>query len=279
MPRTARRVLITGGSGTVAGGLVRAAGPGIDLHVTVRRTDPSAEVSARAAVHRVDLTEPGAVDRLVREVAPDVVVHTAYTMGSRPDIVDATAHVAGAAGASGAALVHLSTDVVFGGDAPPYGEDDPLDPAHEYGACKADAERAAVAVVTDVCITRTSLVVSIDPCDAATTAFAHALRAGREVTLFSDEYRQPIRAVDLAAELWALLGMTRTERAGIWHLPGPERLSRLELGRRLAAALGLDPAALRSGSAAEHPSPRPRDTMLTAGRRAALGVTLRPVGE
>ena len=47
------------------------------------------------------------------------------------------------------------------------------------------------------------------------------LRAGEDVTLFSDEYREPIRADDLAAELWALAAMPTGERAGIWHLPAP----------------------------------------------------------
>ena len=41
----------------------------------------------------------------------------------------------------GAALVHLSTDVVFDGDAAPYGEYDPLSRSMTYGRAKAVAEQ------------------------------------------------------------------------------------------------------------------------------------------
>ena len=276
-PDRRRRVLVTGGAGTVARRLVLATPAGVDLHLTARRSQPPPEVAARGTVHRIDLARPGPVDRLLRDVAPDVGVHTAYTTGSRADVVDATAAVAAAAAVTGAAMVHLSTDVVFAGDSPPYGEGDPLDPVSDYGRLKAEAERVAVTAVPDACITRTSLVVSTDPPDRATAGLAQAVRQGRTVTLFRDELRQPIRADDLAAELWALLALPRTERAGVWHLPGPEHLSRLELGLRLVDALGLDRAPVRPGSVADHPTPRPRDTRLLAGRRRALGVALRPV--
>jgi dTDP-4-dehydrorhamnose reductase len=135
--------------------------------------------------------------------------------------------------------------------------------------------------VPDACITRTSLVVALDPPDRSTAAFLGSVRSGSTVRLFHDEWRQPIAAADLAGELWALVGLPRRERAGIWHLPGPERLSRLELGLRLARAAGIDDAriddAIESASAADHPTPRPRDLTMAPGRRELLGLPPRAV--
>jgi dTDP-4-dehydrorhamnose reductase len=68
----------------------------------------------------------------------------------------------------------------------------------------------------------------------------------------------------LKAAAQGLLAVARSDFSGLLHLGGAERLSRLEMGRRLAAFLGSDPsvivAATRSRVAS--PEPRPRDTSL-----------------
>ncbi|HMR94873.1 MAG TPA: sugar nucleotide-binding protein [Microthrixaceae bacterium] len=270
-------MLVTGGAGTVAGWLVRTAPAAIDLHVTEHRSPVPDHVRTRATVHRSDLRRRDEVGHRISEIAPDVVVHTAYLQGERAAIVDATAAVAAAAASVGASMLQLSTDVVFAGDRPPYDESSEPDPVSDYGRWKAEAERRAAAILADVCITRTSLVVSIDPPDRATAGLVEALRARRPITLFHDEMRQPIRAEDLAAELWALVALDRADRTGVWHLPGPEHLSRSDIGLRLARRLGLDPSPVAVGSAADHPSPRPRDPALVSRRRQVLGVQLQAV--
>jgi len=271
------RVLVTGGAGNLGGWLVRTAGPDVDLHVTERVTSVPADVAARAAVHRIDVGDAGALARLVAAIAPDVVIHTAYAMDDRAAIVDATHNVAAATAAVDASLVHLSTDVVFAGDAPPYGERDPLDPTTDYGRWKAAAESEAQDLITDVSIVRTSMIVSLDPLDRGTAALVAALRSGTAVTLFTDEMRQPIRAEDLAAEIWDMVMLDRDQRAGVWHLPGPERMDRHALGVRLATRLGLDPSAFAVALAADVAPERPRDPELVAERRRQLSVRLRPV--
>lgn len=273
----AGRVLLTGGAGNVAGWMARSAPVDVDLHVTCHRTAVPDDVASVASVHPVDLRRGDEVSDLLGRVRPDVVVHTAYVQAERDAIVDASREVALAAREVGASMVHLSTDVVFSGRRPPYAEDDEPDPTTDYGRWKLESERVVGEAVPDVCVTRTSLVVSLDPFDRSTATFADALRSGAGATMFTDEMRQPIRAQDLAAELWALVELDRSDRAGVWHLPGPEHLSRQELGERLAARLGFDPSMLRTARAAEVAPGRPRDPELTSRRRDRLGVRLRPV--
>lgn len=256
------RVLITGGAGLVGRHLVASAPADVEVHLTWRATAPPAGVRS----HRVDLTVADEVGPLLSDVEPDVVIHTAYSMHDRDDVVTATGHVAAAAAATGASLVHLSTDVVFDGTRAPYAEHDPVSPVNAYGRWKVEAEDAARLAVPDVCITRTSLVVSLDPPDAGTRRLLETVASGDRPTLFGDEVRCPIRAVDLAATLWGLVAMARPERAGVWHLPGPEALTRLELGRRLLAAVGSDPDAPIEVSARDHPDPRPPDLTLRTTR-------------
>lgn len=267
------KVLLTGAAGTVGSAMVASTPDEVELSVTWRDTG----VAPGPAAHRVDLRDAGAVAALVLRIAPDVVVHAAYSMHERADIVDATDHVAAACAASGSSLVHLSTDVVFDGEHTPFAEGDAPEPVHEYGRWKLEAEAVARRSVPDVCITRTSLVVSTDPPDRATGALLAAARSGVGPTLFTDEMRQPIWAQDLAVELWALVALGRAARAGIWHLPGAEVLSRHELGRRLCAVAGLDPAVLSRGVQADVAGTRPRDLTMSAGRRAALGHPPHPI--
>jgi dTDP-4-dehydrorhamnose reductase len=143
------RVLITGGAGLVAGHLVRTASAGSELHVTWRTSSP---VDGPVA-HQVDLCDIQAVGALCGAVQPDVVVHTAYSQSSEADVVGATRSVARAAAACGARLVHLSSDMVFGGDDAPYDEDAVPDPLNDYGRWKLRAEQLAMEHVPSAIVT------------------------------------------------------------------------------------------------------------------------------
>lgn len=268
------KVLVTGGAGLVGTHLLGSAPDDVELAATWRTTPVGPPPTRQVELHRLDLSDAGATAALLTAVAPDVVVHTAYSMGSRDDIVAATTAVAAASASCGASLVHLSTDVVFDGESAPYVERDPVAPVNDYGRWKVAAERAATGAVPDVCITRTSLVVDLALPDRSTAGLFDTVRGGGAPSLFVDEVRCPIRAVDLAATLWALVALDRSERAGIWHLPGPEALSRWELGTRLLAAAGLGSAAVRRASARAHPDPRPADLTLRSERRAPGPVPL-----
>jgi dTDP-4-dehydrorhamnose reductase len=251
------RVLITGGAGLVAGHLVRSAPAGTEVHVTWRTSPPVAGPVA----HQLDLCDSRAVGALCEGIQPDVVVHTAYSQSSESDVVDATRSVAAAAAACGARLVHLSSDMVFGGDDAPYDEDAVPDPLNDYGRWKHAAEQLATEHVPDALVTRTSLVVSGQPLDHQARWLQRALVAGEEVTLFDDEYRTPVQADDLAEAIW---GLVADGAAGVVHLAGPERLSRAQIGLRCAEQLGLSADLVRTASAADHPQPRPRDLSLAS---------------
>ena len=263
------RVLITGGAGLVAGHLLRSAPSDADVHVTWRRTPARHGVHA----HQLDLADSSAVQSLFDSVQPEAVVHTAYSQSSRADVVDASVNVAEAAAACGARLVHLSSDMVFGGDSAPYDETAVPAPVNDYGTWKLEAERLVLEHVPGAVLTRTSLVVSSDPLDHQAAWLSRALGAGESVTLFHDEYRTPVRADDLATILWDL-AMGR--EAGVIHVAGPERLSRADIGLRCAADLGLAADLVQAASAANHPEPRPRDLSL-ASIRLPNSAT-RPIG-
>jgi len=108
----------------------------------------------------VDLTDAAAVDAFAAaEPFTHVINCAAYTAVDRceseEDVArqvngDAPGHLARAARARGAALVHVSTDYVFAGDAhAPYREDDPTGPVSAYGRTKLLGEQRLFAAIGD----------------------------------------------------------------------------------------------------------------------------------
>lgn len=268
------RVLITGGGGLLGGELIRQAPPGTDLHAT-RRTSPV----EGAESHAVELSDAAAVEALWMRVRPDLVIHTAYSAaeGER-DVWRATESVVGACRAADAALVCMSTDAVLDGESSPYAEAAEPAPVHEYGQWKARAELHVRRAMPDAAVVRTSLIVRAEPPDRNSAWVVDALRRGEPVRLFTDELRCPIAVEDLAAQLWEVARLPAERRVGVWHLAGPEAVSRYALGVLLALRHGVDPCGIVPVPSAASAAPRPRDLrLLTPRADSELRTRARPV--
>lgn len=253
------RVLLTGATGNLGHHLLRQAPPGWEVHAVGHTRRPVA-----SHAWQTDLADAAPTAALVAEVRPALILHTAYRQ-HEPEtaIVAATRHLAEAAARVGADFVYVSSDMVFAGDRAPYAEDAPPCPTSAYGAAKAAAERLLPELLPHAAIVRCSLIVGLDPLNASTAWIVDRLRTGQCASLFVDELRTPIAAPDLAAALWELAALPASARAGIWHLAGPEALSRYALGLLLARRLGLPVANILPAGA---PPDRPRDLRLATAR-------------
>lgn len=271
-----RRVLITGGAGLVGRALIRLAPDGWDLHATQR-----VHAVHGARVHQVELSQAGAVAQLFATVRPELVFHTAYSMQhGDQDIVAATRNVVAGCAAAGSRLLHLSTDLVFDGERGPYGESAQRAPVSDYGWWKARAEEEVQARIPHASIVRTSLVTELAPPDPRVAWIADSLRRKDPLTLYVDELRCPISVADLTAQLWEIATLPADEPAGVWHLAGPEALSRYALGLLIAAHFGLNPAGITPGRSRDATPRRPRDVrLLTARVDRVLRCKARPISE
>jgi dTDP-4-dehydrorhamnose reductase len=250
------RFLITGGAGLLGRELVQAARG--QVVATYNRAPVTGGI-------QLDIRDRAAVEVAVRQVRPDVIIHTAYLHADWTTTADGAANVALAA--AGARLVHVSSDAVFSGSEIPYDEDAVPDPITPYGAAKAAAETAVRAIDPTAVIARTSLIVGGN---SSLEANVHALVAGKSGALFTDNIRCPVHVNDLAN---ALLELAESPYSGIAHLAGSDAVSRHELGVLIARRDGLDPAALPIGSG-------PSDIRLNSARtQALLKTTLRGAHE
>jgi len=262
------RLLVTGGSGYLGGEVVRRAAPaGWEAVGTSFR--------ASGGLH-LDVRDPQAVAAVVAEVRPDAVVHTAYVQDgpdARATNVDGSANVAAAAARAGARLVHISTDLVFAGDAGrPYREDDAAEPVIDYGRAKAAAERMVAAADPGAVLVRTSLIYGGEALSGHERRILDVVDGRADLAFFTDELRCPVRVGDLAD---ALLVLARTPAAGPLHLAGAEGVSRHEFACLVASAHGRRSDHLRTTTSAEVAPERPRDCRLDCGRaRELLGIAL-----
>ena len=268
------RWLVTGSSGQLGGYLLR--------HLR-ERGEPAVAWSGTARgelfgypLNPVDLSNPDGVAAAVRAARPDLIVHTAAVARvddchrdperARRVNTRGSELLAELAAEFGARLVFVSTDLVFDGERGGYREDDPSRPLSVYGRTKADAEAAVLAAPRGV-VARFSLL--FGPTLVGRPSFfdgmVAALRGGQPLTLFADEWRTPLGAHGAAR---ALAELAHSDVVGLLHVGGPERLSRLEMGLRLAEHLSVSPERIIATARDAVPAaePRPRDTSLDVTR-------------
>ncbi len=167
-------------------------------------------------------------------------------------------------------LVFTSTDMVFDGTHAPYREDAQPSPSNEYGRTKAVAESLVLSIPQGM-VVRVPLLYGPTRCDRPSfyDQSLNALRGGESQFFFEDEYRTPL---DLLTAARLLIGLSDCQAAGIVHLGGPERLSRLQLMRRVAARLGINQSLIAGNRLSDQvgPEPRPADTAMVSDRIAVL---------
>jgi len=237
----------------------------------------------------VELTDAEALARLLEAARPEAVLHAAAIgRASRCQENPAEAHRVNAAlpgtlgrlcRERGLRLVGLSTDLVFGGEEAFVREGDRPVPRSVYGRTKLAGEEATLDACPGAAVARVALTLGRGhgPRGTSSESLAWAVRAGRSVRLFADEYRTPVDPESLADALALLLA---GGAAGLFHLGGPERVSRHELGLRVARALGLPESKVVAGRQSDHtgPDPRAADVSLDSSRaRAELGWRPRPI--
>jgi dTDP-4-dehydrorhamnose reductase len=281
------RVLVTGAGGLLGGRLASLLATDHAVTAGYRLHAPPAGLASVG----LDLLAEGSLAGSCEAVRPEAVVHCAAladadrceadpALAERQNVAAPFA-LARACHRAGARLIAVSTDLVLAGDRMFAGEDEPPVPRLVYGHSKLAGERAVLAECPQAAVVRVALVYGRGhgPRPTASEAIAWNLKAGRTVRLFVDQYRTPIDPESVAAALRPLLAGTQS---GIFHLGGPERLSRYELGLRSARVLQLPESRIEPIRQADRLDgvARPADVSLDCSRaRRLLGWSPRPLEE
>ena len=213
------KLLLLGGNGQVGRELRRSLAPLGEL-VTATRDGGNADAVA-------DFNAPESLAALITRIAPDVVVNAAaYTAVDKAETdeeaafrinAEAPAVIARACAASGALLVHYSTDYVFDGSASrPYREDDTTSPLGIYGASKLAGEDAIRASGARYAILRTAWVYAAHGKNFLLTMLRLAGER-EELRVVADQVGTPTPASWIADATAAVISHG-VDQSGTWHL-------------------------------------------------------------
>ena len=254
----APRAIITGAAGLIGQYLVK----------TASRWAPGWDVQGLSRAE-LELTETSKVEARIHALKPDLLIHCAALSRTKdceqnPDEarrvnVEVTAHLAQLSRII--PFIFLSSGEVFDGRTGWYGETDEPNPINVYGKTKLEAEQA---VLQNPGHTVVRIVLTAGTSERGDRSFVEEMcrtaKAGKEATLYADEFRCPLPAGVIARTIWELVDR---KQPGLYHLGGSERLSRWEIGETLLPWYPELQGRLIKGSARNHAgSLRPADLSL-----------------
>jgi len=267
------RALLIGANGQLGSDLVKVLQPAHDLvpltHAEIEVTDPEsvAQAMARhrpqivlnmAAFHKVDLCE--------EKVEQSLAVN-AY--GARNLALACREH--------DAALVHMSTDYVFGGARErraPYLESDAPAPINAYGVSKLAGEHFVRYLLPRSFIFRVTGLYGLAGSSGKGGNFVELMlrlaREGRDIRVVDDQRMTPTYTVDLARQIAALI---ETGHYGLYHATSHGDCTWYEFAAEIFRQSGLEPNLdrARTGDFGEKAT-RPAYSVLENAALEALGL-------
>lgn len=267
------KVLILGACGTA----------GDKILTRLKEVYPTVAMCNRhdSAWGRLDLTDGRAVDMLLSQYHPDVIVYAAgLTDVDRCErdkgLADTLNHRVPRKLAESTAtrIIYLSTDYVFDGTRGNYSEADVPHPTNHYGSTKLSGEHAVLDADDHNLVVRVSGLYGLH--SRGTNGWLNNL-IGSSAEADSDRFSSPTFTDDLAGAIDHLL---RLRVSGIVHVVGPDRMSRYEFAKKVIRALGLPCVLSRTKHVPDRfAAKRPLDTSLSCARVGSLGFSISTVDE
>lgn len=230
------KILITGANGMLA------------KEVKEKFTEGNELITTDAA--DLDITDEKAVFNFVNNLEPDYIINcAAYTAVDKAEECyeladkvngDGPANLAKAAKSSGAKLVHISTDYVFGGDldvSKDYNEDDKKSPVTVYGKTKLHGEQGIESNMEEYYIFRTAWLYGIGGNNFVKTMTK--LGSTRdEINVVSDQHGSPTYAKDLANIIYQAI--EKQIPYGIYHATNQGYTTWYEFTKEILSEQGIE---------------------------------------
>lgn len=234
---------------------------------------------------KLDVTDYRACQRMIRDIAPDIVLHPAAwtdvdgcARNPRQALLinGVGAHnIAASAAQLGTPVLYVSSNEVFDGRLNrPYTELDVPNPVNPYGYSKWYGERAVMQSNPRHYIVRTAWLFAHGG-NNFVQAILKAAKAKKSLRVVTNEVANPTYASDVASAVAALI---ETQRYGSYHFVNEGAVSRWDFARRILDRSGFQDTPIERISRHEwqRPSLAPEYTELANIAGASIGIRLRP---
>ena len=203
---------------------------------------------------QLDICDNDQVQEVIGAARPDVVINTAAFVrvdDAEGEIAQSFAVNAGGAGQvaracadTGATLVQISTDYVYGGQQrEPLTEAVPPAPLNVYGASKLGGEYAVRVLCPRHYVIRSCGLYGVAGVTSRNGNFVQTMlrlaRAGRAIAVVHDQHCTPTATADLAQAVRDLL--TAQAPFGLYHVTNAGETTWYEFAQRIFALVGLAP--------------------------------------
>lgn len=284
-----KKILITGGVGFLGSNLVQDfLSSGYEVTATWNKTAPPA-----LACHwiQIDLLNHQAIKDLLLWNRFDYIIHCAAL--SKTDLCEAdrkyayqmnvqtTRMLAEESLTHHTKFIFISTDLVFDGSKGWYTEDDPVNPQSYYAETKCFAEQDVRLTCSDYLIIRTALMYGNQ--DNGLGGFLlwtiDKMKNDEPLKLFINQFRTIVFVHDVSKSIIGLIQSSVANQT--YHVAGPERLNRVEIGKRVADIFHF-PHAFIMPTRIHRPIKLGEldDIALRTDKiRSAIGITFTPVNE
>lgn len=271
------KILITGASGLLGSDIVNSAEQRYSHISAIMRVCSKPSAGFLSA----DLTTESGIKK-INESDWDTLIHAAawrspdqcerYRSGSHRLNTWATEQLASEAANRGAKMLYISTDYVFPGTNPPYGEDDIPSPVNYYGETKLEGEKAVSNLCGNSCILRIPLLYGIRGGLAKSDLLAGSLKAldsENPCPMEDSIVRYPTYTGDVAEAAFFLL---EKDASGIFHFSGQDKTSRYKITATIAKVFGKSMKNIvRLEEAPKTEAVRPHDSHLGMGKIISMG--------
>ncbi|MDE0973881.1 MAG: SDR family oxidoreductase [Candidatus Nanopelagicales bacterium] len=265
------RVLISGANGLLGQHLIRSRSREAEILGIVRSRDSTGS-RGEYETRELDLTQFSEVIQVLDTFAPEVIIHTAAegrvdAVQKRIDEfralnVELPSLLSEYAKNSGAQIVHLSSNAVFGGGAESYSDYSRFDPINGYGVLKAEAEKSVIEQNPNALVVRPILMYGWPQPSGRqnpVTSWISSLREGKMIRVVDDVWTEPLAAWDCAEAIWCALD---ERMSGPLNVSGGVKMSLFEFAHAVASVFDLDSSLIDPASSGDFPTlaPRPRST-------------------
>src|SRR5688572_8242427 len=262
------KILVTGSNGLLGQKLTELLENDKTVELIATAAKPSALPISGGKFSLLDITDAAAVDRLVDEVQPDIIINAAaMTQVDHCEVqreacwkanVSAVENLVKAAKRNNVHLVHVSTDFIFDGTKELLDENAAPGPVNFYGDSKLAGEKVILESDISWSILRTVLVFGITKDMSRSNIVLwvkKSLEQGKTIQVVNNQWRTPTLAEDLAMGCYLA---AKKKARGIFNISGKDYLSAYDIAIRTAEFFKLDKSLIKETDSTKFTQPARR---------------------